>query len=736
MAQLTHSGRYSKPVGKPYPLIPEHDPYRDARMNLGQDWPVVTDEYLDNLQQAYVEAAVRGFDAGFDAVDIKSCHGYLINELLGAHTRKGKYGGSFENRTRFLLEVIDRIREQLGSDKLITCRLGVYDAIPYPYGWGVDREDTTKPDLTEPKKLINLLADRGVKLLNVTAANPYYNPHYGRPFNEPVAGAYQEPEHPLVGVDRLINLTGRIQKAFPDIAIVGTGYSWLRTLMPYVAAGALKEGLATFVGSGRMALAYPDFAADIISKGKLDPNKVCIACSACTQLMRDGGMAGCVIRDNKIYGPIFRRGRMRNRQNLARLAESCRQCQEATCSQACPAVIDIPRFINLFLEGRDQDAYEVIRESNLLPEVCAELCPVETQCQGGCLERFIGDDALPIADIQGYLAAQANEKGWSKIRIPEKTSGKRIAIIGAGPSGLACAAILLEAGHNVTFFDKTSELGGLVDSAIPAERVRDSLQSEIQAMFADVASDRFAFKEGCELNAGFNLDSIMDMGFDAAFVGLGLPKVVSPSPAKMQGLYNALEFLSLAKQDKLPDLADKKVAVIGGGNTAMDAAVVAKRLGAADVYVIYRRSFAEMPVWAKERDRAMDQGVHFLILTQQLEYISNNGKVRAVKLCPTQLAEPDDSGRRMPVPIESAVYELPMDIVVEAIGQQSADNLQEILPGIELESGLIRTRPGSTRTSRNGVFAGGDLVHGASTVVAAVAAGMKAADEIDKFLKV
>ena len=316
VAQLTHSGRYSKPTGKPHPLIPQRDPYRDAKINLPDDWPVLTDEYLDELQDAYVTAAGRAFEAGFDAIDIKSCHGYLINELLACHTRNGKYGGSFENRTRFLLEVIDRIRDKFGPDRIIGARLGVFDAIPYPYGWGVDESDCTKSDLAEPKELVGLLADHGLELLNVTIANPYYNPHYGRPFNEPPAGMDSDPEHPLVGVARMIDLAGRIQQAFPKLAVVGTGYSWLRTLFANVAAASKADGLATFIGAGRMAFAYPDFAADILEKGRMDPKKVCVACSACTQIMRDGGTAGCVVRDNEIYGPIFKFGRHSNREKL------------------------------------------------------------------------------------------------------------------------------------------------------------------------------------------------------------------------------------------------------------------------------------------------------------------------------------------------------------------------------------------------------------------------------------
>jgi len=746
VAQLTHSGRYSKPEGVAHPMIAGRCPYRDALMpqqkpnreaksKLPDDWPVLTDKYLDELQDAYVAAARMAFEVGFDAVDVKSCHGYLINELFACRNRKGRYGGLFENRIRFVLDVVDKIHKELGEETPVVTRLGIYDAIPYPYGWGVDKDDYTRPDLAEPKRLIARLAERGVKMINITAANPYYNPHVGRPFNEPIVGGYEEPEHPLAGVSRLINLAGEIQKEFPDIAVVGTGYSWLRTLLPNVAAASKAKGLAGIVGVGRMAFAYPDFARDIITRGKLDPAKVCVSCSACTQIMRDGGMTGCVVRDNEVYGPIFAHGRMSDRDNLVRLASVCRQCQESMCKLACPAGVNIPKFIGLFLDGEDRAAYEVIREANVFPEVCAWLCPVEQQCEGNCLQKFIGDGPVPIADIQRYLAERANRNGWSKLCIPGKTTGKNVAIIGAGPAGLSCAAGLLEAGHTVTVFDKSTDFGGIIESVIPLERASGSLDNEITAIFQDVPEDRLLQRLGKELNADFNLDSIIEEGFDAVFIGMGLPKSVGIGNEDIDGLWNAMEFLSAAKKPDRLDVAGKCVAAIGGGNTAMDVAVTAKRLGAKDVYVIYRRSFEEMPAWDAERDQAMKEGVHFLILTQPLGFISQQGKLTGITVCPTKLGEPDASGRRRPQPIESSAYDLDMDIVVEAIGQESAEEINEILPGVELRNGLIQTKENSLATSRPGVFAGGDLVRGPSMVVAAVADGMAAAKEIEQFLQ-
>ena len=744
VAQLTHSGRYSKPEGIAAPLVPQRDPYRDSLVpepkptvdkdSKVDDSCVITDEYLDNLQLEYVKAAKLAYEAGFDAVDIKSCHGYLVNEILASRNREGKYGGSFENRTRFVLEVIDKIKAELG-DKLGVClRLGFYDAIPYPYGWGVDEREYKKPDLTEPKKFVKLLSEKGVRLINFTIANPYYNPHVGRPFNQAIKGAYDEPEHPLVGVERLINIAAEIQSEFPEMVLVGTGYSWLRQLMGNVAAASIKQGKIQIVGGGRMGFAYPDFAKDLLTNGVLDTGKVCIGCSACTQLMRDGQMAGCVVRDNKVYGPIFKHGRMSDRANLSRLASNCLQCQEPTCQLGCPAGIDIPDFIQKFLDGDDKGAYETIRKSNILPEVCAWLCPVEQQCQGGCLQKFIGDEALPIADIQRYLSEQANKNGWSKLCIPQEATGKNVAVIGAGPAGLSAAAILLETGHKVTLFDKNKDFGGMVDSVIPSDRQSVSLNNEIKAIFQDVPTDRFCVKPDTVLNADFNLNDVLEQEYDAVFIGMGLPKAIKSSDDNFDGLYDALEFLEQAKHSDMIDLKNKSVGVIGGGNTAMDVAVTAAQKGAKDVYVLYRRSFAEMPAWSAERDRAVEEGVHFLILTQQLEYLSDNGKLTGVKVCPCQLGQPDESGRRKPVAIKDSAYTLNMDLVVESIGQQSEEGIDKILPGVELKWGQIQVN-GDYQTSVEKVFAGGDITRGASTVVAAVADGMKAAKAINRMIK-
>jgi 2,4-dienoyl-CoA reductase-like NADH-dependent reductase (Old Yellow Enzyme family) len=308
--QLNHAGRYSKPEGVPAPIIAHHSKPLDASIDLPPDYPLITDEELDRLQDEFVRVAGLARRAGFDGVDVKACHGYLLGGLLAARTRRNsRYGGpDYENRTRMIREIHARIAAEY-PDLIDAARINVYDGLPHDWGWGVAPEDESVPDLEEPIRLVRDLAAQGLPCVNVTICNPYYHPHLNRPHDNTEAGRPQPPEHPLVGVHRLVDLAGRVQRACPGVAVVGTGYSYLRQYIPQFAAGTLHAGMAEIIGLGREAFAYPDFARDIIEKGEMDPNKVCISCSMCTQIMRDGGRAGCPIRDREVYGPILREGR-------------------------------------------------------------------------------------------------------------------------------------------------------------------------------------------------------------------------------------------------------------------------------------------------------------------------------------------------------------------------------------------------------------------------------------------
>jgi 2,4-dienoyl-CoA reductase-like NADH-dependent reductase (Old Yellow Enzyme family) len=297
--QLTHSGRYSRPAGKAEPIVAVSNPWLDVE---GTEYRIITDSELEKLEDEFVKAAVLAREAGFDAVDIKACHRYLNSELLSAFTREGKYGGSFENRTRFLTNIVDKIRDRLGNSLDIAVRLNAYDAIPYPYGWGVCKEDHRILDLTEPKKLMKILWEKGVKLVNFTCGNPYYNPHVNRPYD---TGFYTPPEHQLVGVERILRTGKELQEAAPEAVVVGTGFSWLREFGGPAAAGAIGEGWFKIAGFGRQAFAYPDFANDIIKRGGMLPSKCCIACGKCSEIMRYGGKTGCVIKDGEVYLPLY-----------------------------------------------------------------------------------------------------------------------------------------------------------------------------------------------------------------------------------------------------------------------------------------------------------------------------------------------------------------------------------------------------------------------------------------------
>jgi 2,4-dienoyl-CoA reductase-like NADH-dependent reductase (Old Yellow Enzyme family) len=304
--QLTHSGRWSRPGPSRRPVIAHHVEMLDEMVDVDGAHALVSDEELDRLQGVFLEAARLAASAGFDGVDIKACHGYLTSELLGAHTREGRYGGPLENRARFLLETVERIRTEL-PDLLVTSRLNVFDGLPHPFGFGVAREDPEQPDLTEPRNVLESLLRLGCPMVNITLGVPYCRPHLGRPFNRSVPGSPSAPEHPLVGVARFLEVTGMLQRALPGMSLVGTGYSWLRHFFPQVGAGAVRRGRVSVVGVGRMGLAYPDFAKDLAHRGELDPRKVCVGCSGCSELMKKGMASGCVVRDGDVY-QLPRRG--------------------------------------------------------------------------------------------------------------------------------------------------------------------------------------------------------------------------------------------------------------------------------------------------------------------------------------------------------------------------------------------------------------------------------------------
>jgi 2,4-dienoyl-CoA reductase-like NADH-dependent reductase (Old Yellow Enzyme family) len=296
--QANHSGRYSNPQDKPAPLIAYRHPIYE-KLRAADDSCIVTDDYLKQMEEKFGDAAKLAKEAGFDAVDIKSCHGYLLAELLSAYKRPGLYGGSLENRTKLFRNAIAAAKVYEDQNFMITARLGIYDGYAYPYGFGVKEGADEKPDYTEPIALVRRLYDiYGIRLVNLTMGNPYVSIHVTRPFD---MGKYVPDEHPLEGEARLIKGIGAVKKALPEMRILASAPSYLRQFSDLFSAGAIREGLCDGMLFGRMSFANPDFANQIIHDGRVNASKVCVTCGKCGDLIRAKKPTGCVIRNSQIY---------------------------------------------------------------------------------------------------------------------------------------------------------------------------------------------------------------------------------------------------------------------------------------------------------------------------------------------------------------------------------------------------------------------------------------------------
>jgi NADPH-dependent glutamate synthase beta subunit-like oxidoreductase/2,4-dienoyl-CoA reductase-like NADH-dependent reductase (Old Yellow Enzyme family) len=722
--QLTHSGRYSKPSGVPRPLIAHHSAVLDPLGRIPADYPVLTDEYLDRLQDTFVNAAKLAAQAGFDGVDIKACHRYLVSELLASHTREGRYGGPLENRARMLIETATRIHSEVPGP-FVTTRMNAYDGIPYPYGFGVDHSAVPQPELAEPLEVIRELRALDIPILNVSVGNPYSNPHLGRPYDFPVAGAGVPAEHPLEGVARFLRVTRAVQLANPDLPIVGGGYGWLRHFMPRVAAEVLGTGGATLVGQGRGAFAYPESPRVLRETGRMDPNRVCVTCSGCTQIMRDGGRTGCVVRDSKVYGPEYRLARRFAMDRLKEEARRCRDCDHAACSLGCPAGVDVPGFIKAFLEDRIADAYGLLRARNVLPETCAYVCPSQVQCEGKCLESIFCENPVAIRDIQRVVSQIARRQGLAGVRLPTEHSGRNVVVVGGGPTGIASAVTLLEAGHRVELYEARDRLGGTPEAAIPEARLAATdASAEIQAIL-DPAIDagRLTVHYGRRLGHDLRLRDLAERS-DAVLLAIGLGASAGLDGARPPEVLDATGFLASVKRGEVAALRGK-VAVLGAGNTAMDAASAALGLGAEDVSVVYRRSFAEMPAWKPELDEFLAKGGNVLTLTQPIGYRTDAaGRLTGIEVARTALGAPDASGRRAPRVIAGTHGVLPVSLVIEALGQTLDERVQAELSasGVDMDGrGLVAVR--DFVTSARGVYAAGDVTNGGTTAVQGIAEG-------------
>jgi len=410
-------------------------------------------------------------------------------------------------------------------------------------------------------------------------------------------------------------------------------------------------------------------------------------------------------------------------------AARCLLCHDAPCSKDCPAGTDPATFIRKLRLRNLKGAAALIKENNVLGGVSSVVCPTCSLCQAGCTAEGL-DRPIRIGQLQRFLVEWAWKTGFQPLCAGEPT-GKKVAVIGAGPSGLTCAADLARAGHAVTIFEEKAEPGGMLRYAIPEHRLSlEFVRREIR----DITDLGVEIRCGDGVGGREGLDALFARGYSAVYVATGAGQGIAlDAPTRpADGLLDALDFLGIARDD--PEAAaamvnEKQVAVIGGGDTAMDAAVSAKLLGAADVYVLYRRSFTQMPAEARERDQALAVGVHIVLLTQPVDYLADGDRLTGVNAVRTRLGEADQSGRRRPVPVPGSEHVFEVDLVIEAIGMKPGPSASAMGVATDDSGCVVNTGPGGM-TARDGVFAGGDAVRGPSLVAKAIGDGKAAAAAI------
>ena len=423
-------------------------------------------------------------------------------------------------------------------------------------------------------------------------------------------------------------------------------------------------------------------------------------------------------------------------------AERCLHCKVPQCRKGCPVSIDIPAFIGKIKERDFDGAIATIKESNALPAICGRVCPQENQCEKHCILAKRGE-SVAIGRLERFVADR--ELAQNK-EVERAADAQKVAVIGAGPSGLSCAGDLAKKGYDVTIFEALHKAGGVLSYGIPEFRLpKDTVvKKEIENI------EKLGVKIELDSVAGrlYTVDELMqEEGFDAVFIGTGagLPRFQGIPGENFNGVYSANEFLTrcnLMKAYKFPEYATpiqvgRRVAVVGGGNVAMDAARTALRLGAEKVSIIYRRSAAEIPARAEEVEHAKEEGIDFQLLTNPVEVLGDeNGWVKGLRCIRMELGEPDASGRRRPIPIEGSEFDMEMDTVIIAIGTGPNPIIAHTTPGLKTtKRGNIEADEETCATSKEGVFAGGDIVTGAATVILAMGAGRKAAAAIDEYLK-
>lgn len=421
-------------------------------------------------------------------------------------------------------------------------------------------------------------------------------------------------------------------------------------------------------------------------------------------------------------------------------ASRCLNCKQRFCVQGCPVNVPIPEFIHAITEENFEKAYEIITSENALPAICGRVCPQENQCEGKCVRGKKGE-SVGIGRLERFVADYMMAQNNQEVK-PVASNGKKVAIVGAGPAGLTCAGSLAKQGYEVTLFEALHEVGGVLMYGIPEFRLPKTL---VRKEIEKIEKMGVHIEKNVIVGKSITIDELMEDGYQAVFVGsgAGLPKFMNIPGENLNGVYSANEFLTrsnLMKAYDFPNSATpihvgKNVAVVGGGNVAMDAARTAKRLGAENVYIVYRRGEEELPARREEVHHAKEEGIIFKLLCNPEAIHGEEGWVKELECIDMQLGEPDASGRRRPVAIEGSAHCIPVDTVVIAIGQSPNPLIRTTTPGLEVTKwGGIIVNEETMATSKEGVYAGGDTVTGAATVILAMGAGKKAAMAIDEAL--
>ena len=429
-----------------------------------------------------------------------------------------------------------------------------------------------------------------------------------------------------------------------------------------------------------------------------------------------------------------------NEEEAKEEASRCLNCKNAQCMKGCPVAIHIPEFINEVKQGNFAEAYKVIGKSSALPAVCGRVCPQESQCEGKCIRGFKGEP-VSIGKLERFVADWARENNVEP-EAPAAPNGKRVAVIGSGPSGLTCAGDLAKLGYDVTIFEALHEAGGVLVYGIPEFRLPK--QTVVKAEIENVKKLGVKIETNVVVGKSVTIDELLnEEGFDAVFIGsgAGLPKFMGIPGENANGVFSANEYLTRSNLMKAfsddydtPIAAGHKVAVVGGGNVAMDAARTALRLGA-EVHIVYRRSEEELPARVEEVHHAKQEGIIFDLLTNPVEIlVDDNGHVKGMRCIRMELGEPDASGRRRPVEIPGSEFELELDTVIMSLGTSPNPLISSTTEGLEINKRRCIVADENGLTTKKAVYAGGDAVTGAATVILAMGAGKAAAKGIDEYL--